>query len=470
MPDITLLASVAGAGKTTKLISIVEEELERGVPKDKIAFVSFTQEGAYVGRDRAIAKFGGKAEDYPYFRTLHSLAYHELGVSRFGVMNPRKYQQFGEMMGMRFWGHVSQDANPTDDDAYLGYYSVKRNNPRAAAAMLDGYDLDFRVLSMVTKCYDAFKKMNGLYDFTDFLEQVVERRLKVPVDVAVIDEAQDLTTLQWRAVWMLFQGAKRIYIAGDASQQIFAWAGSDERYFLSLKPTNPPIVLNYTYRCPASVTRYANKILKLIKNKTVPEMTSREEEGTCTMVNSLSELPLGNGENWLILARNNVFLDEVEGILKQKALIYTRDGKSSVNKKTLDLIKQYEKARKGELKIEEGSELARLIKECSSLDCAWFDALNLDPDLIDYYRSLFGAKAKDEGKIRLSTIHSCKGAECQNVVLISDMTTKTYKHLLKESDAELRCYYVAVTRAKEKLYIVAPQTTKHYPMLFTSGG
>lgn len=463
--EIHLIASCAGAGKTTKLIETVEEELARGVPKDKIAFVSFTQEGAYVGRARAINKFGGSPENYPYFRTLHSIAYHELGLSRASVMTPNKYRLFGEKMGMRFWGHVSQD-NHTDDDSYLAYDAIRRNNPKLAPELLK--DLDKDKLRFVLQCYKKFKEVNMLLDFTDFLDTIVKTNRTLPVEVAIIDEAQDLTTLQWKAVWTLFKECKRIYIAGDASQQIFGWAGSDEEYFLGLKPTVPPVVLNYTHRCPASVTRYANKVLALIKHKVIEEMESREEEGETRLVNSLDEVNLDPSSTYLFLARNNCFLDDVEVFLRKRAQVYTRSGKVSINRRTVELIKQYEEVRKGKREIVPGSELEKLLKGAVNLDEPWFDAFNLEPDLIDYYRDLFAHNvgSPDASRIRVSSIHAVKGAEADTVVLLPDLTSKSYTNLLRHPDAELRVLYTAVTRARQKLIIVAPQSNKHFPMLF----
>jgi DNA helicase-2/ATP-dependent DNA helicase PcrA len=65
-------------------------------------------------------------------------------------------------------------------------------------------------------------------------------------------------------------------------------------------------------------------------------------------------------------------------------------------------------------------------------------------------------------RITLSTIHGVKGGECDNVVLITDVSYKVYEELQQRPDDELRVFYVAVTRAKENLYIVEPRTQNYF--------
>ena len=49
-----------GTGKTHNLLSLVEQELARGTPPDRIAFVAFTKKAANEARDRAMKKFNLK--------------------------------------------------------------------------------------------------------------------------------------------------------------------------------------------------------------------------------------------------------------------------------------------------------------------------------------------------------------------------------------------------------------------------
>jgi ATP-dependent exoDNAse (exonuclease V) beta subunit len=53
--------------------------------------------------------------------------------------------------------------------------------------------------------------------------------------VLFIDEAQDLSLLQWEMVRKIWGEAEKTYIAGDDDQAIFKWAGADVDHFIALK-------------------------------------------------------------------------------------------------------------------------------------------------------------------------------------------------------------------------------------------
>ena len=63
-----------GTGKTTKLLTLVEEFMDRGVPPDRIGYFSFTRQAAMEAIGRAVRRFRLSPKDLPHFRTLHSFA------------------------------------------------------------------------------------------------------------------------------------------------------------------------------------------------------------------------------------------------------------------------------------------------------------------------------------------------------------------------------------------------------------
>jgi DNA helicase-2/ATP-dependent DNA helicase PcrA len=81
-------------------------------------------------------------------------------------------------------------------------------------------------------------------------------------DVIFIDEAQDLSPIQWRMFDVLKEKSKDIYLAGDDDQAIFAWAGADVKRFLN-EPAEE-VILNYSNRIPPAVQELTNIILERI--------------------------------------------------------------------------------------------------------------------------------------------------------------------------------------------------------------
>ena len=99
------------------------------------------------------------------------------------------------------------------------------------------------------------------------------------------------------------------------------------------------------------------------------------------------------------------------------------------------------------------------------VDGEWYEVLStLTPREISYLRRLerVGEDIQGEPRIRVSTIHQAKGGECDNVVVLLDLGRLVYKSYAKNPDDEHRVFYVAVTRAKEKLYIVEAQREEAY--------
>ena len=65
-------------------------------------------------------------------------------------------------------------------------------------------------------------------------------------------------------------------------------------------------------------------------------------------------------------------------------------------------------------------------------------------------------------RIKVSTIHSMKGGESDNVIVIPDISYAAHKEYQKNPSIEHRVFYVAVTRAKQALHVLYPTTNRNY--------
>ena len=69
--------------------------------------------------------------------------------------------------------------------------------------------------------FESYKKSLGAIDYADMLERSIEESAGLPdFDLLIVDEAQDLTPVQWDLVKILISRSKRTYIAGDDDQAI----------------------------------------------------------------------------------------------------------------------------------------------------------------------------------------------------------------------------------------------------------
>lgn len=77
---------------------------------------------------------------------------------------------------------------------------------------------------------------------------------------------------------------------------------------------------------------------------------------------------------------------------------------------------------------------------------------------------------KDTGNLVISTIHSVKGLEYKIVIML-DCLDDIFPKYEEVGDAqyneELRCFYVAVTRAKERLYMMCPRVANRFGQSIT---
>ena len=76
-----------GTGKTTKLLKYVKTFLKLGTPIDKIGYFAFTTKAAGEAVDRMLDAYPKlQKKNLKHFRTLHSLAFTQLGIDRKSVV------------------------------------------------------------------------------------------------------------------------------------------------------------------------------------------------------------------------------------------------------------------------------------------------------------------------------------------------------------------------------------------------
>jgi DNA helicase-2/ATP-dependent DNA helicase PcrA len=485
MRHVQIILGPPGTGKTTTLLNIVEQSLKRGVPPERIAYLAFTRKAATEAQERAMVQFGFDADRFPYFRTLHSLAFKTLGLQRDEVMTDNHYKKLGKAMGVQFKGIYDENLGIHTGDGLGDKCSRVESLARVGIRSMEDQfhlsnenDLTLHAIKQYHKSLTTYKKRNGLLDFTDMLERF---QSSLPIDICIVDEAQDLSSLQYRMAIMASSEASEVYIAGDDDQAIFAWAGADVNKFLSLKGDKR--ILPQSFRIPRSVHALASDVVSRIKNRYVKPLQPRLEKGTVNYISDDQHLDFARDEGtWLCLSRSKYLLYRIKKVVRQQGFAYNYNGKSSLDTDETKAITSWEKIRKGkELNIIEAKNLigffnfnVKLEKketyriedfglpdEARSKD--WMAILKgLPPDEREYLRSCLrnGEKFSDKPRITISTIHQSKGGEADNVVLITDMGKLSWDNL--GSDEENRVWYVALTRAKENLYLVQPRGLRYF--------
>ncbi len=456
--DVKVIFGPPGTGKTTRLLEILQDELKR-YSIEEIAYVSFTREGVNQGKYRAKEILNCTLKDMEYFRTLHSIAFKEGKFNPAMVMNKPDYKKFSDKMGMHFTGYYSEEFNH-QDDIYLFYDSLHRNNAKSAKDYM--YLIDTKKMMHIKHNYKLYKRTFGKADYTDMLEEYVKRNKSIPVKIAIIDEAQDLTTLQWQMIWIAFRDCDRVYIAGDDDQAIYQWMGADVDYFLNID--GDVEILKHSYRLPETILQYSKNITNLITKRVTKDYHGIEGGGEVRKVNSIKEIEIVPDESYLFLSRNRKFLKEIELYLQGMGIVYRNRYGSSISKEDVKLINLFQRVSRTSIMDEvEEHKLKEVTKHPMNLRRPWYDNFDWHPDKIVYYRDIIkNNRHVKESPIRVDSIHAVKGGEADNIVLLMDITQKVKNNMDNNPDAEHRVFYVGATRAKKTLTIVYGQTRNQY--------
>lgn len=508
-----------GTGKTAALILRVERELDSGVAPERLGYYSFTKAAARVAQQRAEAIFYGYSkESFSHFRTLHSEAFRQLEWSKDNVMAGKNLRDFSEAFGYE----ISQ-ANIEDKDIdehegreavlktlgdYLLFFTNWRTNLLLEFevayrdfwvlnqdSLPDGWSLG--VARLFEERYRGYKEENGLLDFNDILIKVLEEGLKPDLDVLIFDEAQDSSPLQYKVLDFWLQGVKRHYIAGDSDQCIYQWMGTDPD-ILEERPYDRLTYLVQSYRVPQSVHSLATKIIHTTNYRPRPAKGEVHEMSLEGVLNRFGSL---DGNTAFILVRNLYLLEDLINELYHWGIPFENlRGPAPFRGKTANRIIITRRLFRGEAILAEDlwlliknipqkhyflrgfkAETQSLAKEQPQLPVGLegirefcmenflsdpLTALGLSPRTKAYFKRVIQRNGEavllERPRVTIGTIHSVKGMEADYVAICPDMSKKTWLGWQRLPEEEKRVWYVAVTRTRECLFLLHPNSEYYW--------
>ena len=494
----TIVLGPPGTGKTHTLLEKVDDYLKTTTP-DRIGYFAFTRKAANEAKERAMKKFNFSEDDLPHFRTLHSLAFRTLGIKKDQVMQKRHYEDLGRKENL-FLDYNDYDEEETGLFTTKSDYLRIINLAKLRNISIDrqynmkehNQDVEYGTLIHLANELERYKKEYNLIDYNDMILKFIQKDMSPNFDVVFIDEAQDLSLMQWSMVKNIWEKTVDSYIAGDDDQAIFRWAGADVDSFIAQE--GKPLHLKESKRVPRKIHELANDIIGRVNNRIDKSWNPKKHEGRLTPYDNFEDVDMSSGK-WLVLTRTRSMLDPLEDTIRDKGFYYENRFKKLYEKdiqeaalnwehlvggqmlgyKDIEKISKYiskNKWDKDKLKsmVKNGVYSLEQLQKDHGLKTkeTWFDAFDqAGQKRINYIRRMKrnGEILNKEPRIKLSTIHSAKGGEEDNVVLLTDLTTNTNRSYRKNPDDETRLFYVGATRTREHLHIIRPKDdNKCYPM------
>ena len=263
-----------GTGKTRRLLNEVQKYVDQGVSLSKIGYFAFTRKAAGEARDRFLKiKTELTKKDIKYFQTLHSLAFNQLGLREENVMQEENYKKIGETCGIQI-KYASYETNSwngifTSDSEYLSLINLAKVKEIKTLEQLDLNQhlskIERDKLDAIDKEIINYKSTKGLVDFNDMIERFISKNNIPEFKVIFVDEAQDLSLIQWSMIKKIEEKTKcDVWIAGDDDQAIFGWAGADVDSFINWEAEEIP--LKNSERVPSSIQKIALDVINKVRD------------------------------------------------------------------------------------------------------------------------------------------------------------------------------------------------------------
>jgi superfamily I DNA/RNA helicase len=438
----------AGSGKTTVLTKRIEFLVRsKGVSPDKVLAITFTRkarqemqkrlrhlgvEGVHVHTFNSFCEnVLRKNESRIYGRSIRVQSYADkilavnMALANLGLDMKEMVESYFTSK-QRENRNENQLANSIMNDCFsiMDYFKVTGEKEYDFSEDADSENKhNARRIYHITKQLKGHMELHGLRDYTDQLVDGTKFLKENPEEVprfehVLVDEYQDVNAMQVELIKIL--QPSNLFAVGDPRQAIFGWRGSDIKFILGFEKDYGEaevIHLKENYRSSKRIVEFMNHSIremglpdlsssKLLADEIQVFDFSSEEEERNFVMKKILELGLP-GEEIFVLARTNRQLNELSQIMKQRGIMH--------------IVRTDEVTNPVEMK---------------------------------------------EGHITLATVHAIKGLEAKAVFIIGaneqNFPCKASDHpvleLVKTQDydreeEERRLFYVAISRAKEKLFI-----------------
>lgn len=294
-----------GSGKTSVIVERTAYMINEGkISASSILVVTFSRAAAVEMKERFL-KFVNRDRSEVTFGTFHGIFYgilkaaYNLNASNI-LSEEEKYsilremtEKFGQEMEQEgdFLEEIAKEISVVKGNCIsLEHYYASCCSDEVFREIYNGYKnalrtrrkLDFD--DMILCCYELFSQR------PDILKAWQKKFVYI-----LVDEFQDINSLQYKILQMLAAPANNLFIVGDDDQSIYHFRGARPEIMLNFTRDYPgaeTVLLDVNYRCSGNILKIAMNVINCNKKRFRKKLTTPNDVGmpvTCKVFDNPRE-------------------------------------------------------------------------------------------------------------------------------------------------------------------------------------
>ena len=294
-----------GSGKTSVIVERTAYMINEGkIPASSILVVTFSRAAATEMKERFL-EFVGQNRSEVTFGTFHGIfygilkaAYHLSAANilseeeKFSILREMT-EKYGQEMAQEgdFIEEVAREISVVKGNCISPeHYYASCCSDEIFRDIFHGYKqalkakrkLDFD--DMILCCYELFSQR------PDILKAWQKKFVYI-----LVDEFQDINSLQYKILQMLAAPANNLFIVGDDDQSIYHFRGARPEIMLNFTRDYPgaeTVLLDVNYRCSGNILKTAMNVINCNKKRFRKKLTTPNDVGmpvTCKVFDNPRE-------------------------------------------------------------------------------------------------------------------------------------------------------------------------------------
>ncbi len=320
-----LVLAGPGSGKTTVITSRTKALIEEhNVAPNQILVITFTKAAAMEMQQR-FERLMKRQHTGVHFGTFHAVFFQILryayGFTAANIIREEQKNQFFRELVR----HMELELD--DEKDFISGIMSEVSLVKGDMISLEHYysmNCSEEIFKKIYQAYDEYLRRHNLIDFEDMLVFTYELFRERQDILAIwqkrfcyilIDEFQDINTLQYRIVQMLAAPQNNLFIVGDDDQSIYRFRGAKPEIMLNFEKDYPKakrVLLDTNYRSTKEIIDSAGRLIKHNKKRFPKIIKTVHGQGQKVKLQEFPSLALENKQ----------LIDEIQSY-HQKGIAYS---------------------------------------------------------------------------------------------------------------------------------------------------